>query len=503
MKYYLAVDLKDSIGVLTIGELSTNTINLIDIGTFKNNPVSGPAGLCWDIEYIFSEVKKGISRAFKVFGENFVGIGVTAWGNDFGLLDEDGQLLQNPRCHYEQENDQLVETLSRLIPPEQLYEMTACHNSPISSLYQLLSIKKNQPEILSSAKKLLLIPDIINYRLSGIAASDQTIASTTQLYRPGEKIWATDLIHGLGFPSSIFPDIKPPGTVLGPLKKSLCEELGISHTPLIVLPGGHDSACALAAIPHPGGNFAYLSSGTWSILGTPAKKTITTSAARRGAFTNESGVDNTVNLLRVMRGHWALEQCQATWAKEDGKETSWETIADMALAGNPFRAVVDITDERFNVMGDMPGILRTYCKTTGQKSPETREDICRILMEGMVFTYQKTVEDLEVLTGQRIYSLQVAGSGARNYALNQFTANALNRRVTAGPFRAKAFGNLIMQMIAMGDVSTINEGKKLVKNSMVSIEYSPAGEDGWAAAYEKFLNLKKKTPSLANLLSNR
>lgn len=489
MKFYLAIDLKDKGGTFTVGEFSDIKLNTIHLGSFKQQPYLEGDIHYWDINYIYDEIKKGIARAVKIFGSDLISIGITTWGNDFGLLDENDELLQDPMSHIGQDNRSVVEQFHSLIPEDTLYEITADCGSDLSSLFQLLGIKKRNPQLLEKAKCFLMIPSIINYWLTGIKTIDKTMASTTQLYYPNANEWSTQLIGAIGLPVDIFPKLTPPGTILGPIQESVRDELGISHELKVVVPGAHDSACTTASIPSLGGNFAYLSSGTWSILGVNIDKPIVSKRALKKGFTNESGVDRSVNLLRVARGHWALEQCRKSWAAEDGQSTSWEDIACMALVGTPFSAVIDITDPCFQKVGNMTEILADYCKRTGQNAPQTREDIARVFMEGMALQRKRTVMDLEPLINQRIYSILVAGSGAQNHALNIFTANALNRRVIAGPFSATAYGNLIMQMIAMGDVSTITEGKKLIKNSIISVEYNATGEDGWDDAYAKLINL--------------
>ncbi len=489
MKFYLAIDLKDNGGIFTIGEYSDIKLKTISFGSFINTPYSNDSGTYWDVNHIFSEIKKGIARAVRIFGEDLVSIGITAWGNDFGLLDQDGELLQDPLSHYGQDNRDIHKELHQLIPEKTLFEITACNSTHLTTLCQLLALKTKNPDLIKKAKGFLCIPDIFNYWLTGIQTCDKTMASTTQLYHPNDNTWATQLIEAINIDPDIFPPIKPPGSILGTIQESLQDELGILHNLQVVIPGCHDSACATAAIPNPGGNFAYLCSGTWHILGINIKKAITTEQAMRGGFTNESGVDPSINLLRVTRGHWALEQCQHTWKKEDGEKTSWDDISEMALNGTPFFSVIDITAPCFQQIGNMPEILKTYCKKTEQPIPETREDIARIFMEGMALHRRKTVTDLEPLADQKIYSLLVAGSGARNHTVNIFTANALRRKVVAGPFEAESTGNLIMQMIAMGDVSTVSEGKKLIKNSTISVEYNPTNEHGWDEAYEKMLAL--------------
>ena len=490
-KYYLAIDLAVGRSRFVVGELSGNRIHRMELGSFETLPVREEGVLYWDIEQIFEEVKVGICRALKMFGENLLSVGVTAWGDDFGLFDRAGSLLQKPMCYYEQDNREWVRLVKKTISPIQLFSQSAAHNNHLTSLYQLLALKNKQPKMFRSAQTFLTIPDIINYWLTGKQVADQTNASSTQLYKAKSDAWAEGLIEKLGLPVHIFPEIKPPGARLGLLQDSLAEELSISHPLQVVLPGCHDSASALAAIPNPGGNFAYLSSGTWAILGVVIKKPLVTKKAMEWGFTNECGVGNGVNLLRVMIGLWALEQCREVWAKEDGSHLSWETIADMALDGSPFLAVVDMTDDCFSQVGDMPVILNEYCKKTKQAKPQRREDVVRVLMEGLALCYRHTIEQLEELTDQRIYCLHVAGYGARNYALNQFTANALNRRVVAGPFDATAFGSLIMQMISMGEIASVDEGKAIVKNSIMDVVVDPQHEEGWDEAFAKLARIKR------------
>jgi len=465
---------------------------MLQIGEFRNIPVQVGDMVYWDIENIFAEIKNGIRRARRMFGEHLASIGITSWGNDFGLLGADGNLLQRPICSYDKDHSELVRQVLSVVPKTRLYSTTASHTDGVNSLYQLLSIAQQQPDLMAAAKTFLTIPDILNYWLTGIIAADQTNASTTQMFNPGRGEWARELIQELGLSPDIFPEVKIAGSSLGPLKPDLAKELGLTHAVQVIMPGCHDTACTLAAIPHEGHNSAYLSSGSWSILGVVIRKPLVSQDAMDWDFTNECGVGGAINLLRVMRGHWALDQCRETWAKADGRMYSWENISDMALEGDPFKAVVDITNPCFCGTGNMPEILQDYCRRTGQAVPERRNDMIRIFIEGMALSFRQTVERLETLTGQRIFCLYVAGCGALDYALNMMTANALNRRVVAGPYAPTALGNLMMQMIVGGSISTLSEGKKIIKNMIISSTYDPSGQEGWDGA-AKQLNMLRKT----------
>lgn len=484
-KYYLAVDLKIDSGEFLLGACSSGRINTVSIGSFPISPINENGALVWDIEAIFEEVKKGICRAQRMVGSSLVSVGITSWGNDFGLLGEDGVLLQKPLCYEDQDNSSLVESVTERIPPVRMYSVTASNNSDISSLYQLLALKKKHKDILDRAHTFLMIPDILNYWLTGVAVSDQTMASTTQLYNPTTKTWAESLMESLELPVRIFPELKPAGTNLGPVKAELATELGISSELNVILPGCHDTACALACIPDDGGNFAYLCAESWSILGSVIKRPVVSHNAMTGHFSNECGVGGTINLLSVMRGQWALEQCRDVWAKEDGRKYSWEEIADLALEGEPFRSVIDLRDARFSVIGDMPEILRNYCEATGQKIPANRSDCLRILMEGLALNYRRVIGQLERLTGQRIFCLYVVGKAALNSTMNMLIANALNRRVIAGSDKPISVGNLMVQMIHDGAISTLSEGRKIVKESVLNLIYDPAGQEGWDEAAQK------------------
>lgn len=491
-KYYLAIDLGDTAGKFTAGEIIGEHINTFDLGSFKIHPITENGKLFWDLEAIYKNIKEGVSRAVSIFKEDLVSMGISSWGTDFGLLGQDGKLLQNPLCYYEQRHPNLASALDVLISPFELYRRIGSRPALCSSLYQLLAIKKNDPELLASTDTLLSISDLINYRLTGIKAMDRTMAANTDLYKANDPAWQKELIETLGLPLNIFPEIKLPGTVLGSIQNSVKEELGISHSLKIVLPGCHDSACAIASIPNDGRNYALMYSGSWSSLGTVVRDPIVTFLAMDKKFENQCNTHGRTNLLRVTRTIWIVTQCQIAWAEDDGYELDFYTLSDMARQGTPFVAVIDILDPIFGVAENMPKRVQDYCRKTGQRIPQTREDILRVLIEGIALWYRKTIEELEELTGERIYCMSVAGGGSSVFTLNQFAANATGRRVMAGPVKAKAYGNLIMQMIAMGDISTIVEAKRFVKNSIMQICHDPDGTAGWDDAYRKLKQLRQK-----------
>ena len=493
-KYYLAIDLKNTYGSFTLSEFSPTCLNLTSLGVFPIEPIREDGRLCWDMGSIFKEIKAGITRATMACGSQLVSVGITSWGTDFGLLDGNGSLLQNPLCYYEQQQAEICSSFQAMVPGETLYKMIGVIPSSKSSLYQLIALKKDQPEVVDAAKMYLPIPSILNYWLTGISAADRTIACNDDMYLPNAPTWEENLIAAIGVSPDIFPPIKIPGTVLGPIQDSLKEELRLEGEVKVILPGSLDSACALSAIPNDGSNMAFAYAGTVASVGGVVRKPILTTKAMKKGFKNASSSSGGINFIRCARCIGLLDECRKVWGKEDGVMIPEEGISEMGFKGKPFSAVLNILDPVFAFAEDIPSVVLDCCRKTGQAEPETREDIVRLLMEGIALWYRQVITSLEELSGERIYCLHIAGGGAYTHQLNRLVANALNRRVLAGPQKAKAFGNLMMQMIAMGDVSTIVEGKDMVKKSFVEIIYDPVGEDGWDQALGKLKTLQAQKP---------
>ncbi|MDH3981398.1 MAG: FGGY family carbohydrate kinase [Kiritimatiellaceae bacterium] len=484
-KYYLAIDLKNTSGSFTLSEFSPTCLNLTSLGEFPIEPVRQNGRLCWDMESIFKEIKAGITRATMACGSQLVSVGITSWGTDFGLLDENGKLVQNPLCYYEQQQSEICSSFKKLVPAETLYRMIGVIPGNLSSLYELIALKKAQPEVIEAAKMYLPIPCILNYWLTGIAAADRTIASNHDMYLANAPTWEKTLITSMGLPPDIFPPIRIPGTVLGPIQDSLKEELRLQGDVKVILPGALDSACALSSIPSEGGNTAFAYAGTWSTIGSVVRKPLLTTQAMKSGFKNNSSSSGGINMVRCTPCIGLLDECRKMWGKEDGAAIPSEELSEMAFNGKPFSAVIDIRDSIFLESNNIPSAVLDYCRKTQQAEPESREDIVRLLMEGIALWYRQVITSLEELSGERIYCLHIAGGGAYMHMLNRLVANALNRRVLAGPKLAKSFGNVMMQMIAMGDVSSLVEGKDIVRKSFLEIVFDPVGEDGWDQALGK------------------
>jgi rhamnulokinase len=483
-RVYLALDLGAESGRVVAGAFDGNGLELNEVHRFPNAPVRIQGTLYWDVLSLFAEIKRGLSIAAKKEGPSLVSLGVDTWGVDYALLDAQGRLLGNP-CHYrDARTDGMMEEAFKLVPKREIYSCTGIQFMFFNTLYQVLSEVVHQTSALSSAQRLLFMPDLVNYWLTGRAVNERTIASTSQMYDPGAKAWSQPLLKKMGIPSHILGEIVPPGTVLGPLLAEVAEETGAGRIS-VVAPGCHDTASAVAAVPAEGGRSAYLSSGTWSLMGVETRTPVITDRSFEHSFTNEVGVCDTVRLLKNISGLWLVQECRRTWAAR-GEELSYEQLTNLAAEAPPFAAVIDPDHAPFARTGDMPARIDDFCRQTKQKPPAGKGIVVRTALEGLAFKYRSVLAKLEELTGGRLEPLHIVGGGSKNRLLNQFAANALNRPVVAGPVEATSAGNILMQMIGTGDLASLAQGRDLIRRSFETEKYEPVDAKSWDQAYRRF-----------------
>jgi rhamnulokinase len=483
---FLAIDLGAESGRVSLGTLHHERLELSEMHRFPNRPVRLPDGLYWDAMQLWSEIKTGLAQTTHG-GHNLVAIGLDAWGVDFALLDQHGSLIGNPH-HYRDDRTQgiLDEAFSR-VPRERLFGMTGNQFMAINTLYQLLAMVLTRSPQLEIAHTLLMMPDLFNYWLTGQAASEFSIATTTQCHDPSTGDWAWPLIKALGIPIHIFPKIRMPGTQLGLLSSGLAREFGIA--PLAVIaPACHDTASAVAAIPAETADFAWISSGTWSILGTNMQHAILSPEALRYDFTNEGGVSGTWRLSRNITGLWIEQECRRAWTRQ-GEESSHEELTRLAAAAEPFTAFVDVDADEFSKPGEMPEKIRAYCSQTHQRIPETQGAIVRCVLESLALKYRSVLERLEEVSGRRLDTVHIVGGGSRNRLLDQFTSNATHRLVVAGPVEATAIGNILVQAVALGWLGSLSESRSIVRRSFAADIYEPQEQAAWDQAYGRFLKV--------------
>ncbi len=488
----LAFDLGASSGRAIVGILEDKILKLDAIYRFINKGVRVKNSLYWDILRLFHKMKKSLIIYVKKYGSDLDSIGIDTWGVDFVLLDENDELIE-PVYHYrDQRTDGMLEKLFKVIPKKEIFNQTGNMVVQINTSVQLFSMLHNNSPRLSMTKTLLMLPDYFNFLLSGKKICESSEASTSQLYNPIEKNWAFDVIRKLGFDPNMFPEIIQPGTVLGAIQDHIAEETGLSHETKISLPLTHDTGSAVAAVPvdmdkYNPGKWAYLSSGTWALLGVELNEPLINEKVLEYNFTNEVGLHFTTRFSRGMTGLWLIQECKKQWDKNDSNLT-WDKIELEAEASQQFQNFIDIDEKIFFNPPNMIDSIKEQCEIHNQTPPETIGQISRTIFENLAFKYKEIFEQLEELIGNKIEILHIIGGGSQNNLLNQFTANILNIPVLAGPSEATAIGNILTQALALGEVNNIKDLRRIVRNSFQIIEYTPMDNDKWDDAYNFYLS---------------
>jgi sugar (pentulose or hexulose) kinase len=476
-KHYLAVDLGASSGRTIVGTLDSGKLTLKEMNRFWNGPTEIRGTLHWDFVHLLRNIKEGIALAKKEYGDDLVSMGIDTWGVDFGLFDSDGKLLRNPVNYRDSRTAGMFEKVFERVPKEEVFKQTGIQFMELNTLYQLMALSLEDSFQYRNAKKLLFSPDLLSYWLTGNMVAERSIASTSQFYNPVTKDWAYDLLDKLGIRTDLFADLVDPGTVIG----------DADGLPVVAV-AGHDTASAFAAVPvAEGEQCAFLSSGTRSLLGTELPESIINDESLAANFTNEVGVCDTIRFLKNLSGLWILQELRRNWNEQDC-DYSWRAMEHMALEAEPFEFFIDPSDGVFLAPGDMPARIQEYCERTGQQRPETHAQILRAAYEGLALLYATVYELLEKLSGHRLDTLRIVGGGCKDALLDQMAANAIGRKVVTGPIEATATGNLIMQMLAMGDIQSLEEGREIIRNSFAeeSQEFEPQDVDVWKSALNKW-----------------
>lgn len=490
---YLAFDLGAESGRAILGALDGDQLSLSEVHRFDNEPVRLPDGLHWDILRLWSEIKTGLALAVRQQGGTpLAAVGLDTWGVDFGLLDGQGALLGNPHHYRDSRTDGMMDEASRRLSREYIFERTGIQFMQINTLYQLLAMVIQRSPALQIAKTFLTIPDLLNYWLSGRAVCEFTMATTTQCYDPRERAWARPVLDGLGIPSHIFPPVVQPGTLLGKLSLEIADEVGCGRLP-VVAPACHDTGSAVVAVPAQGRHYAWISSGTWSIMGAETGEPIVNARSLQHNFTNEGGVDGRWRYSKNVMGLWLVQECRRTWARQ-GESLTYDEITRLASEAEPFKAVVDPDWDDFLKPGDMLARIQAYCRRTQQPAPETKGAMARCVLESLALKYRWVLERLEEMLGYRLEPIHIIGGGTQNRLLNQLTADATGRTVVAGPIEATAIGNVLMQAVALGHIQSLDEARAIVRHSFKPETYEPKPAAQWAAAYEKLCALIRGEP---------
>jgi rhamnulokinase len=479
---YLACDLGAESGRLMLGRIEHGRIVLEQVHRFTNVPLQVNGSLCWDIDALWNELRNGLRKA-GVLGVPIHSISTDSWGLDYVLLDANDNIIE-PTFHYrDARTAHGVENLKAKIAWPALFAETGIQFMPINTGYQLAA---ESPERLKRARKLLMIGDAFNFLLSGVAASEESLASTSAIYDPRRRNWSPKVIAALEMQPGLFTSIVPSGTRLGPLKPGLTVA-GLADVQVFAS-CSHDTGAAIAAVPAKGASWAYISSGTWSLMGVERSEPVLTDLSRDLNFTNEIGFAGSVRLLKNIVGLWIVQECRREWARQ-GSDYDYATLTHKAAAAPPLGPLINPADPRFIAPGDMPKRIADYCVESGQMPPDGIGETIRCALESLALQYRKTLAELERLTGERIEQLHIVGGGSQNRLLNQFTANATGIPTISGPVEATALGNVVVQAIASGELPSLAAAREIIGKSFKLETFEPQEKDLWNSAAERFANL--------------
>ena len=485
-KNYLAFDLGASSGRAIIGTLDGGKISLREIHRFTNGPVAINGGLFWNLPGLFTELKAGLAKAVQE-GIELAGIAIDTWGIDYTFIDADGFPVGLPRNYRDPRTEDVMPFTFDKIAKDKIYDLTGIQFMSLNTIFQLAASVRDNDKQLLAADKLLFMPNALTYLFCGNISAEYSITTTSALYNPNTGDWAWEIIDALGLKRSLFPSIVPSGTVVGKVSEQLQEELKCGPLPVILI-GSHDTASAVAAVPvQKGTNWAYLSSGTWSLIGLELDQPLITAESGEANYTNEGGVGGKIRFLKNIMGLWLIQECRNEWIRQ-GTEYSWGDLVKLAQAAEPFFAFIDPNDASFVTPGNMPKRIAEFCRKTGQKVPETPGQVIRIALESLAMRYKMSVDDLEAITGKKIDVLHIVGGGCKNDLLNQFTANATGRKILTGPVEATALGNIAVQAIATGDVADLDQARAIIAASTEMGAFLPQDTTLWAQAFDNFKN---------------
>jgi rhamnulokinase len=479
-KPYLAFDLGAESGRAVLARLHSGILTTEEVHRFPNEPVEYGGSLHWDVSRLWLEMRRTLAKLEEA---HLAGIGVDAWGVDYALLGERGELLQNPYHYRDRRTNGVMEEVFRKVSREDIYAETGIQFMPINTLYQLYVSQRDTPAILQAARHLLTIPDLFHYWLTGKTVCEFTNATTTQLVNAITRTWSTQLMNRLNLPSQLPAPIVEPGTQIGPLLQSISRTTALAATPVIA-PASHDTGSAVAAICARSGT-AFLSSGTWSLLGTELDVPVLHADALRLNFTNEGGVCGTTRLLKNVMGLWMLQCCRNSWSSQ-GLNYDYRELMELASREPSFRHLIDPDDESFLRPTDVPAAIDRFCAKTHQPAPPSPGAYVRTILESLAFKYRVVLKNLEQVSGQKIDQIRVIGGGSRNGLLNQFTAEATGRRVLAGPAEATALGNAAIQILATGGAASLAEVRAIIDRSFPTEVFDPTDPGKWDREAERF-----------------
>ncbi|MBD3308490.1 rhamnulokinase [candidate division KSB3 bacterium] len=491
-KRFIAFDLGASSGRGVVGSLDNGTLRIDELHRFPNGPTTILGSMYWDVLRLFGEMLDALCLYTKTYGKELQGIGFDTWGVDYGLLAKDGSLLGNPVHYRDPRTDGMMERVCERVSRQEIFEATGIQFMQLNTLFQLYAMVAQQSPLLDAADTLLLMPSLFLYFFTGRKVNEFTHATTTQIYDPRAGDWAYDLLQKLGIPTGMLgAEIVSPGTVVGDILPQIAKDTSLGKVPILAS-ACHDTASAVAAVPAQAKDWAYLSSGTWSLLGVEVAEPIINADSLRYNLTNEGGVGNTYRFLKNIMGLWLVQECKRIWERE-GTPLDYAELMHAAEHAPPFKAIIDPNDNRFLKPPDMPEAIVQFCQHSGQQPPSTHGEFVRCALESLALKYRNVLEKFEHLRGKPVDVLHIVGGGVQNTLLCQFAANATGKPVIAGPTEATAIGNIMMQAIATGDIASIAEGREIVKHSFDVTTYEPQNTAQWEEVYHRSRELLEQS----------
>lgn len=479
-KSYLALDIGAESGRAVLVQLDSGILQMEEVHRFSNQPIQCAGSLHWDVVRLWSEMRRGLAK----IGGRLQGIGVDTWGVDYALISERGDLLEDPYHYRDLRTQGVMDQVFETIPREEIYSTTGIQFLPINSLYQLFAAKQATPHILEAAKSMLMIPDLFHYWMTGNAVCEFTNATTTQMVNAMTRSWATELLDRLALPSSTPGPMVEPGTIVGALAHEVAG--GEVAGTMVIAPASHDTASAVAAISAREGT-AFISSGTWSLVGTEIDSPVLSADAMRLNFSNEGGINGTTRLLKNVMGLWMLRCCRDRWSA-DGLQCDYNELMTLAAAQPSFQHLVDPDDELFLSPPDMCAAIDRFCMRTRQPCPRTPAGYTRAILESLALKYRLVIEDLGRVTHRQIDQIRIVGGGSKNRLLNQLTADATGKRVLAGPVEATALGNAAVQILATGEAASLREVRAMIESSFPVDVFEPRETEKWSKEAERLLH---------------
>ena len=489
---FVAADLGASSGRVMVGRWNGECFQLDELHRFPNSGVPLSGSVYWDALAIWSHLEAGLHRYRSRFDDPALGIGVDAWGVDYGLLDRSGQLIGNPHHYRDARTDGMPALVFDRVAESDIFAETGVQTMQINTLFQLFCMQHAGDRQLEFAETLLMIPDLFSYFLCGEKGIEYSEATTTQMYSPARGGWAREMLTSIGIPSSILGRVVQPGTVLAPVHGDVLRRAGLSEAFPVIAVASHDTASAVAAIPNMDADSAFISSGTWSLMGVQVAAPNTSEQARNLHFTNEGSADGSILLMRNLTGLWIVQECQRHWEKE-GRHCNWNDLTFAAAEAHPLQRLIDPNAGEFVSPHDMPAAIRTWCKGSRQPVPETMGEIARCAFESLSLKYRSVLESLEKLTGRRLNTIRVVGGGSLNHFFCQMIADACDRTVVCGPVEASALGNVMLQAVATGHIQNAGAGRAAIEASVECVTLLPRKDEGWDEAYARFKTIERES----------